>query len=89
MAKKQKEDSEVRKNGIGTDKESEAGRRTSLTFSTEQRDAIDVALFCYRRANGGSNGGRIAVSAFLIEMMERGLEASSPEAWKLYKKFRS
>ncbi len=85
MAKKQKEDTEVRKKGIGTNKESEAGRRATVSFSKEQRDAIEAALFCYRRLTGS----RIAVSAFLMEMMERGLEASSPEVWKLYKKFKS
>ena len=85
MAKKQKEDTEVRKKGIGANKESEAGRRATVSFSKEQRDAIDAALFCYRRLNGS----RIAVSAFLMEMMERGLEASSPKAWKLYMEFKS
>lgn len=57
--------------------------RSSVTFSDEQRRYLDDAWFCYRRANGR----RINLNAFIIEMVERGLEAASPEVVKMMNKF--
>ena len=57
--------------------------RSSVTFSDEQRRYLDDAWFCYRRANGR----RVNLNAFIVEMVERGLEAASPEVVKMMNKF--
>ena len=60
-----------------------SGTRSSLSFSDEQRRYLDDAWFCYRRMKGQ----RISLTAFVAEMVERGLEATAPEVIKMMNRF--
>ena len=61
-----------------------AAGRSLLYLSAQQRESLDTALACYRLVTKY----RGSMASFLVEMVERGLEASAPQAYSVYESYR-